>query len=438
MSAIFVPDLISYVEAPAPPPEDPHAAAAAAPPPEDPHAAGAGAAPGGGDDLPAVDAEAAAEAAEERANAIRPQAQGNPYEFVTMDNIIKTGPFLNVMISIPIALSLIIALVVDSPRSCDTADYAAMYDDGSSSSEQSSKNFGEAPPLKAWAITDTVLSCFMLLVNGLATRIFIKNPATPTNGDRRWGVTIIISRFLDICWFIWFIVGAVWTFQLAKHPCHYEIPFVYSVCMAIVIFGFTALGAAVLACCVVCILLLLGLGAILRIRRHQGEGGGGPEEDASRGASEEQISSMPIKTFYEGMIDAPEATCSICFGDYIPGEELRFLPCHHHFHAACVDTWFVGSKACPICKHPIDKPAPETSYNPTSDTTPGAAAPDGVTVSVPVTVPTTADSAAGMETTTTTTTTTAQEGDDELQDDEGSPFARSDSNMGTFVNMPMN
>jgi len=392
---------------------------------------------GSNDDVPVMDAEAAAEAAEEQANAIRPNAQGNPHEFVTMDSIMKSGPFLNMVVSLPITLALVIALIVDAPRSCDTVDYNALSNATSSSSDI--EDYGEPSPLKSWAITNVVITGLMFVINAIATRIYVKNPASTTNGDRRWGVTIVTSRILDVAWFVWFIVGAVWTFKLAKHPCHYEIPFVYNVSMAIVIFGFTSLAAGFLACCVICILLGMGLGALLRMRRHQGEEG--PEEQASHGASDEQIAAMPIKTFYDGMIDAPEATCSICFGDYIPGEELRFLPCHHHFHAACVDTWFAGSKACPICKHPIDKPAPETSYNPTTPEGSAAAAAavavEGTTVDVP--------SAAVLTTSETTTTTTTVTGD-ELQDDEreGSPFARQDSagtstsNMGTFVSMPPN
>jgi len=387
------------------------------------------------DDVPEVDAEAAAEAAEEQANAIRPNAQGNPHEFVTMDSIMKSGPFWNMIFSLPITLSLIIALIVDAPRSCDTVDYNGLIDDGSSSSSHNPEDYGEPSPLKAWAITNVVISGLMFIINTIAIRIYVKNPASTTNGDTRWALAIITSRCLDVAWFVWFIVGAVWTFKLAKHPCHYEIPFVYNVSMAIVIFGFTSLAAGLLACCVICILLGLGLGALLRMRRQQGEEG--PEEQASHGASDEQIAAMPVKTFYDGMIDSPEATCSICFGDYIPGEELRFLPCHHHFHAACVDTWFANSKACPICKHPIDKPAPKTAYNPTSD---DAAAAVATTVGID---PSISDAVAppAASTTTTTTTTTTQDDSDDLQDDEGSPFARQDSgapssNMGTFVDLP--
>ena len=284
-------------------------------------------------------------------------------------------------------------------------------------------------------------------------------------------MTITLSRMLDFGWFIWFIVGAVWTFKMAKHPCvcnshitqqntntqthkqtmlilyfssfyvskqHYEIPFVYHVSMTIVIFGFTVLALGLLACCVVCVLLALGLGAMLRLRRlEQGAGGAADGDDAGAGAATDaQIAALPCRTFHEGLIAAPEATCSICFGDYIPGEEVRFLPCHHHFHAACVDTWLSGSNVCPICKHPVGEPAPATAYNPApdADSTPAAASAavlSGVDDGVD-------DGAAAV--TTTTTTTSGTTGTDALEQ-EGAPFARAAStgpasNMGTFVDIP--
>lgn len=220
--------------------------------------------------------------------------------------------------------------------------------------------------------------------------------------------------------------------------------------MAIVIFGFTVLAMGLLACCVVCVLLALGLGAMLRLRRlEQGAGNGGDGDGDAGGATEAQIAALPCRTFHEGMIDAAEATCSICFGDYIPGEDVRFLPCHHHFHAACVDTWLAGSNVCPICKHPVGEPAPETGYNPAPDdraptgTSSSAAAGTtgaGTLAALDTGSAAVLDSGVAASTTTTTTTTGAAHGAD-LLDEEGAPFARAPSagpgaNMGTFVDLP--
>lgn len=42
--------------------------------------------------------------------------------------------------------------------------------------------------------------------------------------------------------------------------------------------------------------------------------------------------------------------CSICFGSYVNGEEIRKLNCSHHFHRRCVDVWLLRHQnRCPLC-----------------------------------------------------------------------------------------
>ena len=104
---------------------------------------------------------------------------------------------------------------------------------------------------------------------------------------------------------------------------------------------------------------------------------------AHRGASEDQISSLPLRSFKkeergygcqsseggcvgcsssndaEGGEKGAEAeasnehTCAICLEDYQPGQQVRTLPCMHNFHSACVDKWLKSNKSCPLCKHDI-------------------------------------------------------------------------------------
>ncbi|KAK9366694.1 hypothetical protein V1509DRAFT_628793 [Lipomyces kononenkoae] len=47
----------------------------------------------------------------------------------------------------------------------------------------------------------------------------------------------------------------------------------------------------------------------------------------------------------------PTNGCTICFEPFLPGQDLRVLPCHHGFHAACVDPWLLNSSSqCPLCR----------------------------------------------------------------------------------------
>ncbi|CAG8659282.1 12873_t:CDS:2 [Acaulospora morrowiae] len=46
-----------------------------------------------------------------------------------------------------------------------------------------------------------------------------------------------------------------------------------------------------------------------------------------------------------------QLTCPICLGDFLPGEELRILPCNHQYHRVCIDPWLLDiSSLCPVCK----------------------------------------------------------------------------------------
>jgi hypothetical protein len=46
--------------------------------------------------------------------------------------------------------------------------------------------------------------------------------------------------------------------------------------------------------------------------------------------------------------------CSICFGPYVGGEEIRKLNCSHHFHQRCVDVWLLGHQnRCPLCLYVV-------------------------------------------------------------------------------------
>lgn len=50
--------------------------------------------------------------------------------------------------------------------------------------------------------------------------------------------------------------------------------------------------------------------------------------------------------------EASKATgteCAICLTSFDKDEEVRLLPCHHHFHPACIDPWLLNvSGTCPI------------------------------------------------------------------------------------------
>jgi len=61
-----------------------------------------------------------------------------------------------------------------------------------------------------------------------------------------------------------------------------------------------------------------------------------------------------LYNFDPSLILEEDAKCAICLGDYEEEEQLRDLPCGHHFHKFCVDQWLMQKKHCPLCLQNIE------------------------------------------------------------------------------------
>lgn len=55
-----------------------------------------------------------------------------------------------------------------------------------------------------------------------------------------------------------------------------------------------------------------------------------------------------------GKIKEEDAQCTICLSSYAEKDQVRKLPCKHHFHMECIDEWFGIDEVCPLCKRPIN------------------------------------------------------------------------------------
>lgn len=78
----------------------------------------------------------------------------------------------------------------------------------------------------------------------------------------------------------------------------------------------------------------------------------------------------PDKPEQAVLIQKEDTKCSICLGWYEEGDELRILPCSHHFHLGCADEWFKITATCPLCVRPINpgqSQAQTQSTNPDSN-----------------------------------------------------------------------
>ena len=69
--------------------------------------------------------------------------------------------------------------------------------------------------------------------------------------------------------------------------------------------------------------------------------------------SEELQNINTIKFKASAELSEDNRKCVICIADYLPGDDLKVLPCLHRFHIECIENWLKSSPLCPICKKDI-------------------------------------------------------------------------------------
>ncbi|NXL74561.1 PJA2 ligase, partial [Leptocoma aspasia] len=77
-------------------------------------------------------------------------------------------------------------------------------------------------------------------------------------------------------------------------------------------------------------------------------------------ATKETIDCLPqiiVTSDYNGQ----EQCCTICCSEYVEGEIITELPCHHLFHKPCVTLWLQRSGTCPVCRHVLAPVLPEAA-----------------------------------------------------------------------------
>ena len=72
---------------------------------------------------------------------------------------------------------------------------------------------------------------------------------------------------------------------------------------------------------------------------------------ASEAAEGSEIAQLETKTLSSEACTECEGVCAVCQCEWEEGDEVRVLPCGHHFHTGCVDQWLGKHRACcPLCK----------------------------------------------------------------------------------------
>jgi len=142
-------------------------------------------------------------------------------------------------------------------------------------------------------------------------------------------------------------------------------------------FGLSMFG--IIGALTVLVLCLFSAAAVIARRRRALEARGilglgnewqmGLEAGERTGASETQIAQLKHYKFQHNSMPEEDARCAICLSDYTEDEELRDLPCGHHFHSTCVDQWLRHKKHCPLCQQNIETARDVASHSTATVTT---------------------------------------------------------------------
>jgi len=215
-------------------------------------------------------------------------------------------------------IGLFVCLMVDNHRSC-------------------------VVPLKVWAIVQTVCQ-LLVIICMLYYQYRLLRPHSLC------GLYLIFwfSRLLHFFLFCWMIVGIIWLAEASgeiPEPCSKTMPHVFQI--IIVVLSGEAVAVLVLIllafCCFSFVCVLCGMYALFIVR------------STPQGATQTRINKLPKRVFDANSHNGGEdLTCSICYSDYVVGEEIRLLPCDHSFHCQCVDEWLAINKTCPLCRRDID------------------------------------------------------------------------------------
>lgn len=186
-------------------------------------------------------------------------------------------------------------------------------------------------PLLLWIC---VFSARLFIIAPLTLRTFWRHRHDLPQEE--W--TLKTEQTLRLIFFLWFIMGQVWTYS-SQH-CSETAPslYIYAIVLISLVYFYTLLPLVILLAICIC------LPCVLIVLRFIGD---------SKGASDSIIDKLPLHQYQSNGGEVP--TCAICMYEFEQSQEIRTLPCSHDFHQLCVDRWLKLKRECPLCRGDITK-----------------------------------------------------------------------------------
>jgi hypothetical protein len=165
----------------------------------------------------------------------------------------------------------------------------------------------------------------------------------------KWVYIVLLKQVIGIADFSIFLYGNYWLFIGHPSPADNQIcevpSVIYRVALLMITMGYVGI---VIPLVVFAYVAYKYPDYIFVIRR-------GQDDNKYKPASAKAISQLPTLTYADGNFASSDATCAICLSAYEPGNVLRTLPCDHHFHMPCCDTWLEKQNSCPMCRKSLEQ-----------------------------------------------------------------------------------
>lgn len=83
-------------------------------------------------------------------------------------------------------------------------------------------------------------------------------------------------------------------------------------------------------------------------------GGNRGKPPASERAVQELVTTVIVDDAYvEHHAGTSHESCAVCKDDFVVGDELRCMPCGHHYHPDCILPWLRLHNTCPTCRYEL-------------------------------------------------------------------------------------
>uniref|UniRef100_K3WVV2 RING-type domain-containing protein n=1 Tax=Globisporangium ultimum (strain ATCC 200006 / CBS 805.95 / DAOM BR144) TaxID=431595 RepID=K3WVV2_GLOUD len=157
---------------------------------------------------------------------------------------------------------------------------------------------------------------------------------------------------LDLAGLFWFLVGNMWVISDGARCDDGSMMYHLALWMIIISYAKIFLPCLLLLALlpVICFCLPCVIRLLSRLQ----------DPMRGKGATKDVINQLTTQKFQPTQFAPEDSSCCICLNEYEPLQDLRVLPCSHHFHKECVDEWLMVNSTCPTCRTSIfttDAPA---------------------------------------------------------------------------------